>query len=127
MTTARAHITVDQGADFGMQLIWTDQNNQPYRVVHPCRMQVRANTGQCILDVVSHASPGKPRLAYSTDGGVIQMMVSSGVTRRLPVGKHSFDLLASYEDQVNGVRRIAKVLSGTLTVEPTLTTELPTL
>jgi len=132
---AYADIEIDQGADFALQVIWTDVINEAYRVVHPMRLQARAATGQVLLDLSSLDQSAEtpqavtPTLVYSTEGGVVQVIIPSSITEQLPVGELYYDLFVSYTstsssfltgDQSTSVRR-AKLLTGKIIVEGRVT------
>jgi len=133
--SAYADLVVDQGTDFAVQMMWTDQLNEPYRIVHPSRMQVRAVTGQLLLDMptLSGSDPSAAaHLVYNTEGGVLQVVIPSAATDKLPVGKHYYDVLVSYEATTQGFGaqaqtkavRVAKLLYGTFTVQGRVTKQL---
>lgn len=125
--SAYADLVVDQGTDFAVQVMWTDQLNEPYRVVHPSRMQVRSVHGQLLLDLPTLSgadASAAPHLVYNTEGGVLQVVIPAAATAVLPLGKHYYDILVSYEVAASGFGafaqtqavRVAKVLYGTFTV-----------
>jgi hypothetical protein len=133
---AYADISVDRGADFTMQIVWTDPNNQPYEVVHPIRMQARSSTGQVVLDLTSEADEQTdpeeatvPPLTYSTEGGFIQVFIPYSTTEGLTPGTYYYDMFVTYNASVYSlttgntsteVRRF-KLIYGKLTVEGRVT------
>lgn len=134
--TAYADLDISQGEDFALQLFWTDQINQPYKVCHPMRLQARAATGQTVLDLFTAdqaeelPSDASRTLVYSTEGGVVQAVVPSDVTNQLPAGEELFyDLFVSYESQssdfITGGEtitvRLAKILQGKIRVQGRVT------
>jgi hypothetical protein len=135
---AYADISIDQGADFTMQVIWTDPANEPYEVIHPIRLQARAATGQVMLDLTSYADGAEipegvqPTITYNSDSGVIQLQVPYSLTSTIPHGELYYDLFTTYRapvyDLTSGVEssteRRAKILTGKITVEGRVTKDV---
>lgn len=134
--TGYADLEISQNEDYAVQFIWTDKNNEPYQVCHPIRMQARAATGQTIIDATSvdqtveQAAGTEPRILYSTEGGVIQLVLPADVTVNLPSGETIFyDLFASYYSTANNfvteeeevTVRKKKVLMGKIKIEGRVT------
>jgi hypothetical protein len=132
---ARADISLDQGADFTLQMTWTDSSGNPYEVIHPIRMQARARTKQLTLDLFSYPDGAEipegiaPTITYSSTSGVIQVVVPASQTATIPAGVYDYDMFVSYKtsiyDLVTGVEALTtrkmKLLAGTLEVEGRVT------
>lgn len=130
--TARVDITINQGADFAMQMYWTDNNDIPFRVVHPIRMEVRDSVSRIILTFVSGTEEGELEdhsLTFNTELGLIQITANADATDALTPGVYFYDLFATYEDRVttqdsevpmSTVRRM-KVIEGTVQVNGRIT------
>lgn len=124
--TGYAEMEISQGEDWGLQIIWTDLINDAYQVCHPMRLQARAASGQVVIDISSvdqesEQSPGTtPRMVYSTEGGVIQVIIPSSITSQLPVGELYYDLFTSYKstsydfvtNEETPTVRLAKLIQG---------------
>jgi len=135
---AYADLSIDQGADFTMQIIWTDPTGEPYEVIHPIRMQARAATGQVLLDLTSYADGAEipegiaPTITYNSDSGVIQLQVPNSLTAGIPQGELYYDLFVTYRapiyDLTTGVEssteRRSKILTGKITVEGRVTKDV---
>lgn len=132
---ARADISLDQGADFTLQMTWTDSNGNPYEVIHPIRMQARARTKQLTLDLYSYPDGAEipegiaPTITYSSTSGVIQVVVPASQTATIPAGMYDYDMFVSYRtavyDLVSGAESLTtrkmKLMAGTLEVEGRVT------
>lgn len=133
--TAYTDLEINQGEDWALQIIWTDDVNEPYQVCHPMRMQARSASGQTLIDVYSVdqtvTQPGgtSPTMVYSTEGGVVQVIIPNSVTDQLPSGVLFYDLYVSYissgssylgEESDPVVRRF-KLLQGKCIIEGRVT------
>lgn len=135
MTEAgRADISVDQGADFAVQVVWTDNSGTPYQVVHPIRMQARSSDGVAVLtatslDETQDNGDAQPSISYNTSLGIIQLNLTSDQTAAMPAGDYFYDLLATYAASAftvdTGVpinaTRVQKLLYGKFVVEGSVT------
>lgn len=134
---AYVELSLDQGADFTLQINWTDPSNQPYEVIHPIRMQARASTGQTVLDLASssgNASSGDgsvPPITYSSQSGVLQVYVPNSQTVGIPSGQYYFDMFVTYRAKVYNMsgsttdsERRMKLLYGTISVEGRVTQDV---
>jgi len=130
--TAQANITVAQGEDFAFQIVWVDSMGSPYKIMHPSKLTVKTTRGVTVLevftDVPTELQPDRASLIYSTSSGVLQLHIPHNVTSELPVGKHVYDLLVSYDAELPietnlglhpGVRQ-AKLAAGLFTVTATM-------
>lgn len=133
-----AELEIEQGADYALQIVWTDVVNEAYRVCHPIRLQARSLGGQALLDLSSvdqtteQSEGSTPRIIYNTEGGVLQIIVPASVTAQLPPGELYYDMFVSYEstsfDYINNEEtdsiRVAKVMTGKIKVEGRVTKSL---
>ena len=136
--SAYADIEIDQGEDFGLQVIWTDMVNESYKVCHPIRLQARSAAGQIIIDAFSvdqyDADPDSTQnmLTYSTEGGVVQVIIHNSVTSTLPVGDLYYDLFVSYQSTTTNfvtgstdvAVRVARLIRGKMNVQGRVTKHL---
>lgn len=135
---ANVNLSLDQGADFTLQISWTDSNGNPYEVIHPIRMQARARTKQLTLDLYSYAEGEEipdgiePTITYSSVSGVIQVVVPAVHTATIDAGLYDYDMFVTYQasvyDLVTGAEALTtrkmKLLSGTLQVEGRVTQDV---
>lgn len=92
-------ISIDQGADFSVQLYWTDGASNPFTVLHPMRMDIRAETGQVLYTLTSGTEDeDNPDIRYNSDSGLIQLSIPAFATNMFPTGSYSYDLFVTYAD-----------------------------
>lgn len=132
---ANVDLSLDQGADFTLQINWTDSNGNPYEVIHPIRMQARARTKQLTLDLFSYGEGEtipegiSPTITYSSTSGVIQVVVPASHTATIPAGMYDYDMFVSYRTSIYDLTtgdeslttRKMKLLAGLLEVEGRVT------
>lgn len=133
---AYADISIDQGADFAMQIYWADSAGEPYQVIHPIRMQARSLTGQVVLDLQSVGDDEPegtvPEITYSTASGIIQLALPAERTAELTPGKYAYDMFVTYSASVydlnNGTElqteRRFRLVYGSLYVEGRVTKDV---
>lgn len=125
---ANADLVIDQGADFFVQLYWTDMNNVPLSVQAPMRMQIKADTGQVVQELIYQDYPaaGEPiTIDFSPDVGLIQLSLEAQQTDNIPAGLYDYDLFVSYSDkQINPKIRLIRLLYGKVEVRGKVTETL---
>ena len=111
------NLSVDQGADFALQAYWTDAGNNPFTVLHPMRMDIRASTGQLIHSMSSASDPDEqPDILYNSDSGLIQLVIPASVTSVMGSGEYAYDLFISYQDEATAQVFTKKLMRGTIYV-----------
>ena len=111
------NLSVDQGADFALQAYWTDAGNNPFTVLHPMRMDIRASTGQLIHSMSSASDPDEqPDILYNSDSGLIQLVIPASVTSIMGSGEYAYDLFISYQDEATAQVFVKKLMRGTIYV-----------
>jgi hypothetical protein len=131
-TAARVDMVADQGADFAVEIYWTDYANIPHRIDAPIRMEVRDNTGNLVLEFLPNAESGELEdvgISYNPDRGMIIISKGSQKMSTIPPGQYFYDLFVTYEDrayvQSTGedvvTARLAKLLEGVFTVNGRIT------
>jgi len=122
---AYADLVIDQGADFAVQLYWTDYNNNPFTVLSPMRMDMKAATGQIVATLNTNDDANDletPSIVYNSDSGLIQLQLPPSVTSTIAPGDYSYDLFVTYQDQLsNSSTRLAKILYGRVFVNGRVT------
>jgi hypothetical protein len=135
---ANVDLSLDQGADFTLQISWTDTNGNPYEVIHPIRMQARARTKQLELDLYSFEEGAEipegiePTITYSSVSGMIQVVVPATRTATMSAGIYDYDMFVTYRASVYDLStgaealstRKMKLLSGLLEVEGRVTIDV---
>ena len=92
-----------------MDIIWTDQFDEPVEVVHPCRLTMKADSGQIFVDLETDPEIPEgdvPGLNISTSMGLIQVHIPRTQTAALlPGTNYVYDLFVSLESAYGGTQR----------------------
>ena len=127
MTTAgNVDLTLDQGADFGIQIYWTDANNTPFTVLSPMRMDVKSEVGTVVhsffTDDEAEGSMNPPNILYNFESGLIQLTMSAQETLALNAGTYDYDLFVTYQDNViTQATRLKRLIYGKFIVQGRVT------
>jgi len=102
MSAAYVPMDIDQGEDFTAQVVYTDDFDEPYRVVSPCRMDIKNTAGavQLSLETPDTVLPDGaiPEIALSDEIGMLQLHIEDSVTEALVPGVYSYDLFVTVND-----------------------------
>ena len=102
MGAAYVPMDIDQGEDFTCQIVYTDDFDEPYHVVSPCRMDVKNTAGATQLTLETPESPlpdGEiPEIALSDEIGMLQLHIEDTVTEALVPGVYAYDLFVTVDD-----------------------------
>jgi hypothetical protein len=102
MAAAYVPMEIDQGEDFTCQLVYTDEFDEPYLVVDPCRLDIKNNQGAIQLSLETPDSPlpeGEiPEIALSDEAGMIQIHIEDTATEALLPGVYQYDLFVTVND-----------------------------
>ena len=119
-TAALVDLDIDQGADFGVQIYWTDAESNPFTVLSPMRMQIKSYVGTVIYTLqTDDEAPldATKTILYNSDSGLIQLAIPAADTALFPTGIHAYDLFVTYQDnEVTNATRLRKLLSGSVNV-----------
>lgn len=124
--SAQCDFVIDQGADFFVELYWTDYNNVAIPVVSPMRMEIRAKNGQMAAELVydTEVPEGQtqPSITFNSESGLIQLQIKSDKTDSMSPGTYAYDLFVTYADaQNNSTLRRHKLLYGSVEVRGKVT------
>jgi len=103
MPAANVPLVIDQGEDFTCQIIWTDDNGQAQKLVHPMRMDIKVAAGnQTILSLTTPETEipdgSIPEISFSPDIGMIQLHIPAEQTAALPPGSYVYDMFVTVND-----------------------------
>jgi hypothetical protein len=102
MAAANVQMEIDQGEDFTSSIIYTDDNDQPYNVIAPCRLDIKSRFGatQISLTTPVGAVPDGtiPEIGLSSEVGIIQLHIEDTVTAALIPGVYIYDLFVTVND-----------------------------
>lgn len=99
-----AYVPIDiyQGEDFAAQIVWTDELDDPQRIIAPCRLDCKNSAGQLQFTLETpetELAPGEiASITLSEDIGMIQLYMEDSVTAALVPGIYHYDLFATVDD-----------------------------
>ena len=115
-------LSLDQGADFSLQLYWTDAGNNPFSVLHPMQMDIKSATGTVVHSMSTASDPDEePDILYNSDSGLIQLHIPATVTAILAPGAYAYDLFVTYQDDAASRTYMMKLIRGTINVQGRVT------
>lgn len=123
--SANVDLSIDQGADFSLQIYWTDAGNNPFTVLHPMRMDIRSKQGAVIHSLTTLVSgDDQPDILYNSDSGLIQLTIRAQDTADFPPGQYDYDLFVSHQDDAVGEVRLKRLIRGNVLVYGRVTKEM---
>jgi hypothetical protein len=94
-TAAPVDLSMDRGADFGVQIYWLDPVLTPYTVLSPVKMEIRTDDGEMRLIHVCIDDPDGG-ITFSSSNGLIQIVIDASVTETFRPGTYIHDLFSTY-------------------------------
>ena len=101
MGAASVPLDIDQGEDWTATIVYTDELDQPYNVVAPCRMDIKNSQGatQLSLSTPDVFIDGEiPEINLSSEEGLIQIHIEDMVTGAMVPGTYKYDLFITVND-----------------------------
>jgi len=102
MSAANVPIEIDQGEDWSAQITYTDDLDNPYNVIAPCRMDIKNKLGQTQLTLSTPTTTPPdgsiPQISVSSAAGLIQLHIEDTVTASLIPGNYIYDLFVTVND-----------------------------
>lgn len=102
MGAAHVPLDIDQGEDWTVSIIYTDDFDNPYNVIAPCRMDIKSKQGATQLSLVTPDIPPPdgiiPEIALSSDIGLIQLHITDDMSSALLPGVYKYDLFVTIND-----------------------------
>jgi hypothetical protein len=127
-TAGIADLSLDQGADFGIQIYWTDAQNNPFTVLSPMRMEIKNSVGGIVyaLQTDDDAPVDTVQtILYNPDSGLIQLMIPAVDTAKLAAGSYVYDLFITYLDNaVTQATRTKRLIAGSVLVNGKVTSHV---
>lgn len=122
----RVDLVIDQGADFAIQIYWTDPASNPIPVVAPIRMDIKSTTGVVLHSLITNADEeDESNVLYNTESGLIQLTIDAEHTAAMPAGEHRYDLFVTYQDnRITNSTRLQRLIWGTVYVTARVTTNV---
>lgn len=125
MPAANVPIVIDQGEDWTIDVVWTDNHDEPIPVRHPCKMEIKNTLGTVVATL--ETDPDLPdgeigTIMLSADIGLLQLHLDDDVTAALSPGVYHYDLFASSDDgNVYAGNQRTRLLYGSVTVNKRVT------
>ena len=126
MSAANVPLDIDQGEDWTATIVYTDDLDQPYNVIAPCRLDIKSSTGQTQIslttpdDVVPEGTI--PEIGLSSEIGLIQLHIEDDVTGALIPGVYKYDLFITVNDgDEYAGNQVQKLIRGDVTVNQRVT------
>lgn len=102
MGAAYVPLEIDQGEDWTAAIVYTDDFDQPYNVIAPCRLDIKNSQGatQISLTTPDEELPegSIPQIGLSSEIGLIQLHIEDSVTKALRPGVYKYDLFVTVDD-----------------------------
>jgi hypothetical protein len=126
MSAAHVPMDIDQGEDWTSQIVYTDDSDQPYNVVPPCRLDIKNTTGATQLTLTTpeeEVPPGSiPEIGLSSEIGLIQLHIEDDVTKALLPGVYQYDLFVTVDDgNEYAGSQVQRLIRGEVTVNRRIT------
>ena len=127
-TAGIVDLSLDQGADFGIQIYWTDESSQPYTVLSPMRMEIKNSVGGIVYALQTDDDApvdAVQTILYNSDSGLIQLMIPASDTLNIKAGSYVYDLFITYLDNaVTQATRTKRLIAGTVLVNGRVTSHV---
>lgn len=121
MGAAHVPLEIDQGEDWTAQVVYTDDFDEPYTVIHPCRMDIKNRTGATQLSLTSPDTEipegSIPEIGISSEVGLLQIHIEDSVTAALVPGVYEYDLFVTVNDgNEYAGNQVQRLIYGEVTV-----------
>jgi hypothetical protein len=126
MGAAYVPLEIDQGEDWTAQVVYTDDFDEPYNVVPPCRLDIKNSGGATQLSLLTpeeELPEGEiPAIGLSSEIGVIQLHIEDSVTKELVPGVYQYDLFVTVNDgNEYAGNQVQRLIRGEATVFKSVT------
>lgn len=126
MGAAYVPLEIDQGEDWTATISYTDDFDQPYKVIAPCRLDIKNKQGATQLSLMTPTTPIPdgtiPDIKLSSEIGLLQLHIEDTVTAALLPGVYKYDLFVTVDDnnEYAGNQR-QRLIYGEVTVNQRVT------
>jgi hypothetical protein len=126
MGAANVPMSIDQGEDWTTNIIYSDEFDNPYNIVPPCRMDIKSPQGatQITLATPEGELPDGviPEIMLSSEIGLIQLHIEDGATAAMIPGVYKYDLFVTINDGNDYAGdQIQRLIRGDVTVNQRVT------
>ena len=125
MSAANVPMEIDQGEDFTTTIVYTDDLDQPYNVIAPCRLDIKNAQGATQLSLTTpdvFVDGEIPEINLSSEEGLIQIHIEDAVTGALMPGSYKYDLFVTVSDgdEYAGTQ-VQRLIKGEVTIDQRVT------
>lgn len=126
MAAANVPMEIDQGEDWTVSIVYTDDYDQPYNIIEPCRMDIKSTTGATQISLSTPESeipPGYiPEIGISPEIGLLQIHIEDDATAALKPGVYKYDLFVTVNDgNEYAGNQVQRLIYGDVTVNQRVT------
>lgn len=126
MAAANVQMEIDQGEDWTSTIVYTDDNDQPYNVIAPCRLDIKSKLGATQISlttpVTTLADGVIPDIGLSSEIGLIQLHIEDAVTAALIPGVYQYDLFITVNDgNAYAGNQVQRIIQGECIVNQRVT------
>lgn len=126
MAAANVQMEIDQGEDWTSSIVYTDDNDQPYNVIAPCRLDIKSKLGATQLSLttpITTLADGEiPEIGLSSEVGIIQLHIEDAVTAALIPGVYQYDLFVTVNDgNAYAGNQVQRIIQGECIVNQRVT------
>lgn len=118
-------LVIDQGEDWTAQIVWTDSQDEPLPVIHPCRMDIKGLGGQILAQLYTDPDLPEgelPTISLSTETGLMQLHIPAEQTVAMAAGMYQYDLFCTLDAGDGPVAtQVSRLLYGPVTVNKRVT------
>lgn len=126
MGAAFVPMEIDQGEDWTASIVYTDEFEEPFNVIAPCRLDIKNRMGATQLSLQTpdtEVPEGTiPEIALSSEVGIIQLHIEDSVTAALQPGVYKYDLFITVNDgNEYAGNQVQRLIYGDVTVNQRVT------
>jgi hypothetical protein len=126
MGAANVPLMIDQGEDWTAQIVYTNDFDEPYNIVPPCRLDIKSLMGATQLTLATPETTlpeGEiPEIGLSSEIGLIQLHIEDAVTSALIPGNYQYDLFVTVNDgNEYAGNQVQRLIRGEATVFKSVT------
>ena len=126
MGAAHVPMEIDQGEDWTTSIVYTDDYDEPYNVIAPCRMDIKNQQGATQLSLTTpevEVPEGTiPEIALSSEIGLLQIHIEDSITAAMMPGVYFYDLFVTVNDgNEYAGNQVQRLIYGEVTVNKRFT------
>jgi len=119
-------LVIDQGEDWTVQLVVTNDWDEPINVIGPCRLDIKDKTGATLISLDDTAPPEGsgtiPEITVSSSIGMIQLHITHTATAAMSPGTYGYDLFVTVDDGAEYAgNQIIRLIAGEVLVNRRIT------